>query len=51
MTESLFRDDAYRREAEAVVRAVDERGITLERTVFYPRSGGQAASARQAVSG
>ena len=42
MTESLFRDDAYRRETEAVVRGVDERGITLDRTVFYPRSGGQA---------
>lgn len=42
MTESLFRDDAYRRENEAVLLGADERGIWLDRTVFYPRSGGQA---------
>lgn len=45
MTEALFRDDAYRRDCRAVVTAVDERGIQLDRTVFYPRSGGQAGDA------
>ena len=42
MTEELFRDDAYRRETEATVVAFDERGVVLDRTVFYPRGGGQA---------
>ncbi|QNM96236.1 alanyl-tRNA editing protein [Chitinimonas koreensis] len=41
MTELLFRDDAYLRECEAVVTAVDERGVRLDRTVFYPNGGGQ----------
>jgi misacylated tRNA(Ala) deacylase len=42
MSEAIFRDAPYQREAEATVAAVDERGIRLDRTVFYPRSGGQA---------
>ncbi|BBK30840.1 misacylated tRNA(Ala) deacylase [Stella humosa] len=41
MTEQLFRDDAYLRECAATVIAADERGITLDRTVFYPTGGGQ----------
>jgi misacylated tRNA(Ala) deacylase len=41
MTALLFRDDAYLRECEAQVIGVDERGIRLDRTVFYPQSGGQ----------
>ena len=41
MAELLFRDDAYLRSCEATVVAVDERGIRLDRTVFYPMSGGQ----------
>ena len=40
-TELLFRDDAYLRTATARVVAVDERGIELDRTVFYPHGGGQ----------
>jgi misacylated tRNA(Ala) deacylase len=42
MTQDLFRDDAYLRECTATVTAVDEHGITLDRTVFYPLGGGQA---------
>src|SRR5690242_13511902 len=42
MTELLFRDDAYLPACEARVVAVDERGIRLDRTVFYPQGGGQA---------
>jgi misacylated tRNA(Ala) deacylase len=38
----LFRDDAYLRTATARVVAVGERGIELDRTVFYPQGGGQA---------
>lgn len=42
MTEELFRDDATLLQCTARVRAVDERGIVLDRTVFYPLGGGQA---------
>jgi misacylated tRNA(Ala) deacylase len=41
-TELLFRDDAYLKTACARVLAVTERGIELDRTVFYPLGGGQA---------
>jgi misacylated tRNA(Ala) deacylase len=41
MTALLFRDDAYLRKCEARVLAIDERGIRLDRTVFYPQGGGQ----------
>ncbi|MFO7277437.1 MAG: alanyl-tRNA editing protein [Pseudomonadota bacterium] len=40
-TELLFRDDAYLRTATARVVAVHERGIELDRTIFYPLGGGQ----------
>ena len=45
MTEPIFRDAPYQRDNPAVVLGVDERGIHLDRTVFYPRSGGQAGDA------
>jgi misacylated tRNA(Ala) deacylase len=41
-TELLFRDDAYLRTASACVLAASERGIELDRTIFYPLGGGQA---------
>jgi misacylated tRNA(Ala) deacylase len=41
MTDLLFRDDAYLRSCAARVVAVDEHGIRLDRTVFYPQGGGQ----------
>jgi misacylated tRNA(Ala) deacylase len=37
----VFREDAYARSCEAIVTAVDERGIRLDRSVFYPMGGGQ----------
>jgi misacylated tRNA(Ala) deacylase len=40
-TELLFRDDAYLKSAAARVVAVHERGIELDRTIFYPLGGGQ----------
>ena len=40
-TELLFRDDAYLRTAAARVLEVHERGIELDRTIFYPLGGGQ----------
>ena len=42
MTEELFRDDAALLECEATVLSVDEQGVVLDRTVFYPLGGGQA---------
>ena len=41
MTELVFRDDAYARSCAARVTGADERGIRLDRTVFYPTGGGQ----------
>jgi misacylated tRNA(Ala) deacylase len=38
----LFREDAYLRTATARVLAVSDRGVELDRTVFYPQGGGQA---------
>jgi len=40
-TELIFRDDAYARTAAARVTSVNERGIELDRTLFYPLGGGQ----------
>ena len=40
-TELLFRDDAYLRSATARALDVHERGIELDRTIFYPLGGGQ----------
>src|SRR5436309_2789424 len=41
MTELIFREDGYARSCAARILAVDERGIRLDRTVFYPTGGGQ----------
>jgi misacylated tRNA(Ala) deacylase len=40
-TELLFRDDAYLKSATARVVATSERGVELDRTIFYPLGGGQ----------
>src|SRR4029077_18463698 len=37
----VFREDAYAKSCPAVVTTADERGIRLDRTVFYPLGGGQ----------
>src|SRR5438067_191677 len=41
-TVELFRDDATLRECSAWLVVVDEHGVQLDRTVFYPQGGGQA---------
>jgi misacylated tRNA(Ala) deacylase len=41
-TELLFRDDAYLKTATAQAVAVNERGIELDRSIFYPVGGGQS---------
>ncbi len=45
MTEELFKQEPYRAEADAKVVSRDARGIVLDRTIFYPRGGGQAGDA------
>lgn len=50
MTEALFRDDATLHECRATVLAVDEQGIVLDRTVFYPLGGGQAGDTGRLVA-
>jgi misacylated tRNA(Ala) deacylase len=42
MTQALFRDDAYRTEAEAFVLSSEPRGVALDCTVFYAQGGGQS---------
>ena len=49
MTEELFRADATLTECVAVVTAVDERGVQLDRTIFYPHGGGQAGDRGELV--
>ena len=49
LTEELFREDARLAECTARVVALDERGIRLDRTVFYPQGGGQAGDAGELV--
>ena len=51
MTEPIFRDQPYAREVAARVAGRDERGIWLDRSVFYPRGGGQAGDAGALVLG
>lgn len=44
-TQDLFREDAQLRECSATLLRADERGLLLDRTVFYPLGGGQAGDA------
>lgn len=41
MTEALFRDDGYLKSCTATVIGINEQGVILDRTVFYPLGGGQ----------
>jgi len=40
-TELLFRNDAYLKSATAQVVALQDSGLELDRTIFYPAGGGQ----------
>jgi misacylated tRNA(Ala) deacylase len=41
VTEELYSTDAYSRSCRATVLSAGEEGLILDRTVFYPRGGGQ----------
>ncbi|HEV2284343.1 MAG TPA: alanyl-tRNA editing protein [bacterium] len=41
MTDLLYLQDSYLREADAVVRSAGDGSVVLDRTVFYPGGGGQ----------
>jgi misacylated tRNA(Ala) deacylase len=41
MTDPIFHTDAYRREFDAAVTAVEGSAVALDRTAFYPGGGGQ----------
>lgn len=41
MTDSIYQDDAYCRQCEALIVAIHDDGVVLDRTVFYPVGGGQ----------
>lgn len=41
MTDQLFAEDAYLTRCDATVVDVRDEGVILDRTVFYPRGGGQ----------
>jgi Ser-tRNA(Ala) deacylase AlaX len=43
MTKALYLDDAYLREFEASVAAVDGQAVSLDQTAFYPGGGGLSA--------
>ena len=51
MTEEVFRQDAYAQSCAARVTAVDDAGVRLDRTVFYPLGGGQPGDVGELVLG
>ena len=50
VTEELFREDGYLKHCDATVVAVNELGIVVDRTVFYPNGGGQPGDTGEAAT-
>ena len=42
MTQKLFLEDSYLKEFEAEVVSVNDKYVVLDKTLFYPKSGGQS---------
>lgn len=51
MTEVLYHTDAYLKEFEAVITAVEGAAVALDRTAFYPGGGGQPHDVGQLTFG
>jgi misacylated tRNA(Ala) deacylase len=49
-TEELFREDASLLECDARIVAIDDAGVVLDRTVFYPHGGGQAGDRGELIA-
>lgn len=51
LTTPLFRDDAYLQTSEASVNSINDRGgIVLDKSIFYPMSGGQPGDSGQLIA-
>ncbi|MFX0021141.1 MAG: alanyl-tRNA editing protein [Candidatus Hermodarchaeota archaeon] len=51
MTEKLYWEDAYQTQFDAHVKQIEEKGVILDKTLFYPESGNQASDRGYLVFG
>lgn len=50
MSKALYLEDSYLKECEAVVESIDGKEVVLDRTIFYPRGGGQPTDMGSLIS-